>query len=213
MIAAPRVNAWLAGRWAKPVLFGAALLPLAYLLGAAYLDQLGANPAEALVRGSGDWTLRMLCIALLITLLRQALSWQSLARMRRMFGLFVFFYALLHFAAYAWLDQGLDGADISADIAKRPFILVGVSALFLLVPLAATSFNAAQRWLGAARWRALHRAVYLVAVLAVLHFFWMRAGKRNFAEVAVYATVLAALLAWRVREALRRRASRPGTVG
>lgn len=211
MIAAPRVNAWLAGRWAKPVLFGAALLPLAYLLSAAYLDQLGANPAEALVRGSGDWTLRMLCIALLITPLRQALSWQSLARMRRMFGLFVFFYALLHFAAYAWLDQGLDGADISADIAKRPFILVGVSALLLLVPLAATSFNAAQRWLGAARWRTVHRAVYLVAVLAVLHFFWMRAGKRNFAEVAVYATVLAALLAWRVREALRRRASRPGT--
>ena len=136
---------------------------------------------------------------------------QFFFRLRRMLGLFVFFYALLHFAAYAWLDQGADWADISADIAKRPFIVVGVSALLLLAPLAATSFNAAQRWLGAARWRALHRAVYLVAVLAVLHFFWMRAGKRNFTEVAVYASVLAALLAWRVREALRQRASRRAT--
>lgn len=192
------LNRMLAAGWAKPVWFGLSLLPLAWLVFAAFADRLGANPAEALIRSTGDWTLRALCLVLAITPVRQAAGLVALARLRRMAGLFVFFYAALHMAAYAWLDMGLEVADIGADIAKRPFILVGFLALVLLSLLAMTSFNRAIRWLGAARWRLLHRAVYAVAGLAVLHFFWMRAGKNQFTEVAVYATVLGALLAWRV---------------
>ena len=182
---------------AKPLVFLLALLPFFWLLGAALTEQLGPNPAEALVRSSGDWTLRALCVVLAVTPLRVSLGLPALARLRRMLGLFVFFYAALHFLAYAWLDQGLEAADIAMDVAKRPFILVGFVALLLLLALAATSWNRAVRWLGAARWQALHRSVYAVAGLAILHFFWMRAAKRRFAEVAVYAAVLGLLLAWR----------------
>jgi sulfoxide reductase heme-binding subunit YedZ len=122
-----------------------------------------------------------------------------------MLGLFTYFYVFLHFLAWAWFDQGFDPGDMAKDIAKRPFILVGFAAFVLLTPLAATSFNRAIRALGAPRWQALHRLVYVVAPLAILHFFWMRAGKNNFTEVAVYGAILAVLLGWRVREALRRR--------
>ena len=191
---------------AKPLVFLLALLPFFWLLGAALTEQLGPNPAEALVRSSGDWALRALCVVLAVTPSRVSLGLPALARLRRMLGLFVFFYAALHFLAYAWLDQGLDAAAIAADVVKRPFILVGFVALMLLLAMAATSWNRAVRWLGAARWQALHRLVYAVAGLAVLHFFWMRAAKRNFAEVAVYAGVLGLLLAWR---AWRRWRSRP----
>jgi sulfoxide reductase heme-binding subunit YedZ len=120
-----------------------------------------------------------------------------------MLGLFTFFYASLHLVGYAWFDMGWDLPDITADIVKRPFILVGFAGLVLLSVLAATSFNAAIRWLGAQRWQALHRLVYVGALLAVLHFFWMRAAKQNFAEVAVYALIVGSLLAWRLRRALR----------
>ena len=197
--AVPRltVNALLLHRATKPLLFVAALGPFAWLLWGAIANTLGPNPAEALIRGTGDWTLRFLCLTLAVTPLREATGWHALARLRRMLGLFVFFYALLHFTAYAWLDMGLDAAAIVADVPKRPFILVGTLALLLLLPLAATSFDRAIRALGAARWRALHRAVYAIAGLAVLHFFWMRAGKNDFAEVAVYAAILGVLLGWR----------------
>lgn len=188
----------------KPLTFLACLLPLAWLVFAAASDRLGANPAEALIRSTGDWTLRMLCAALAVTPLRQWTGWHLLARLRRMLGLYTFFYAALHALAYAWLDMGLALTDILRDIAKRPFILVGTAALLLLVPLAATSTDRAVRALGAARWRALHRAVYAVAGLAVLHFFWMRAGKNDFAEVAVYAVILGALLGWRAWRRMRR---------
>ena len=205
------MNALLLRREAKPLWFVACLLPLLWLGFGIAADRLGANPAETLIRATGDWSLRALCLVLAITPLRVALAWPALARMRRMAGLWVFFYALLHALAYAWLDMGLEPADIAADIGKRPFILVGFCALLLLLALALTSFNAAIRWLGAARWRLLHRAVYAIAVLAVLHFFWMRAGKNNFAEVSVYAALLAGLLAWRVWN-FSRAASRPATV-
>lgn len=188
---------------AKPMVFAVALLPFVWLFYAAATNQLGANPAEALIRSLGDWTLRFLCIVLAVTPLRVLTGTPALARFRRMLGLFVFFYAVLHMLSYAWFDMGLDGGEIVRDIAKRPFILVGFLALLLLSVLAATSFNRAIRWLGGARWRALHRAVYAVAALAVLHFFWMRAGKNNFAEVFVYAGVLAVLLGWRVVHAWR----------
>ena len=194
----------LASRLAKPCVFLLALLPLGYWLTALFQDALGANPAEALLRGTGLWTLRMLCLLLLVSPLREATGWTLLARMRRMLGLFVFFYALVHFSAYVWLDQSGQWEDIALDIPKRPFILIGLLALLLLFPLALTSFNAAIRWMGAARWRSLHRAVYLIALLAILHFFWMRSGKRNFDEVAVYAAMIGVLLAWRVRRRFSR---------
>ena len=179
---------------AKPLVFLLCLLPLAWLVYGAVANQLGANPAEALIRGLGDWALRFLCVALAVTPVRIHTRTPQLARYRRMLGLFVAFYASLHLVAYAWLDMGLDVADIGRDILKRPFILVGFAAWLLLVPLALTSTNGAVRRLGGKAWRALHRLVYIVAPLALLHFFWMRAGKNNFAEVAVYAVILGALL-------------------
>ena len=196
-------NALLLHRGAKPLVFTVMLAPAAWLLYAAFADRLGPNPAEALIRSTGDWTLRLLCVTLAVTPLRRLTGWHALARLRRMAGLFTFFYATLHFTAFAWLDMGWDAAAILRDVAKRPFILVGATALTLMLPLAATSFDAAVRRLGPARWQALHRAVYAIALLALLHFYWMRAGKNDFAEVTVYAAVVALLLGWRIA---RRRA-------
>jgi sulfoxide reductase heme-binding subunit YedZ len=151
-----------------------------------------------LIRATGDWTLRFLCLTLAVTPLRVMWGLPELLRFRRLLGLFTYFYCVLHLLCYSWLDMGFEWGDIAADIVKRPFILVGFSAFVLLTPLALTSFNRAIRSLGVKRWQWLHRLVYVVAVLAVLHFFWMRAGKSNFAEVWVYASVIAALLVWRV---------------
>ncbi len=199
------VNRWLLRRQAKPLLFIAALLPFAWLLYGAIENTLGANPAEALIRSTGDWTLRFLCLTLTITPLRHITGWHALARLRRMLGLFTFFYGVLHFLCFAWLDMGFELTAILNDIPKRPFILVGTTALLLMLPLAATSFNAAIKALGAARWQALHKLVYAVALLALLHFFWMRAGKNDFAEWAVYAAVLTLLLGWRLWHWLKSR--------
>jgi sulfoxide reductase heme-binding subunit YedZ len=187
---------------AKPVLFVLCLLPLAWLVYGALANTLGANPAEALIRSTGDWTLRFLCITLAVTPLRTWLKQPALARFRRMLGLFAFFYVVLHFLAYAWLDMGLDPAAILRDIPKRPFALVGFTALLLMLPLAATSFNRAIKALGAARWQMLHRSVYAVVLLGLLHFLWMRAAKNDTAEVAVYGIVIAVLLGWRLRRRL-----------
>ncbi len=185
-------------RYAKLLVFFLALLPFVHLLWAAVFEQLGANPAEALVRATGDWTLRMLCVVLAVTPLRVLTASPVLARFRRMLGLFVYFYALLHMLSYSAFDMAFEVADIARDIVKRPFILVGFGAFVLLTCLALTSFNRAIKALGARSWQRLHRAVYVVACLAILHFFWMRAGKNDFAEVAVYAGLLAALLGWRL---------------
>lgn len=183
---------------AKPLIFVLCLLPLAWLVYGIFANTLGANPAEKLIRATGDWTLRFLCITLAVTPVRTVFKQPSLARMRRMLGLFAFFYGCVHFLCYSWLDMGLVWADIVRDIAKRPFILVGTSALVLMTPLALTSFNRAIKGMGAARWQLLHRSVYAVALLGLLHFFWMRAAKSNFNEVAVYAAIIAALLGWRL---------------
>ena len=193
------MNRLLSHRWAKPLVFALCLLPLSWLLYLVVQDQLGANPQEALIRATGDWALRFLVIVLAVTPLRELSGLSALARYRRMLGVFMYFYALLHFLSYSGFDMGFDVADIFNDIVKRPFILVGSLALLLLTPLAATSLNAAIRALGARRWQRLHRLVYAVAGMAVLHFFWMRAGKNDFAEVAVYAGILALLLGWRLR--------------
>ncbi len=198
-----RVKSLLLHRFAKPLLFGFSLTPFCWLLYAAIANQLGANPAEALSRSTGDWTLRFLCLVLAVTPLRVISATPALARFRRMLGLFVYFYAALHFLSYSWFDMGFDLTDIAKDIVKRPFILVGFSAFVLLTPLAMTSFNRAIRMLGAKRWQLLHKLVYGVAGLAVLHFFWMRAGKNNFAEVFVYAAILSLLLGWRLIRFIR----------
>ncbi len=192
------INAGLARRETKPALFVLALLPFVWLIWGAIANTLGANPAEALIRSTGDWTLRFLCLTLAVTPLRTLTGWHALARLRRMLGLFTFFYGVMHFLCFAWLDMGFDAAAIFKDIGKRPFILVGSAALLSMLPLAATSFNAAIRKLGAQRWQRLHRLVYATALLALLHFFWMRAGKNDFAEWSVYAAILALLLGWRV---------------
>ncbi len=194
---------------AKPLLFVLCLLPFAWLFYGAYANTLGPNPAEALIRSTGDWTLRFLCITLAVTPLRVMTGQAALARFRRMLGLYSFFYVVLHFLSYAWLDMGFDLQAIAIDIPKRPFALVGFLALVLMVPLAATSFNRAIKALGAKRWQALHKTIYAIALLGLLHFFWMRAAKNNFAEVAVYAAIIAVLLGWRVWHALQsRRAKR-----
>ena len=200
---------------AKPALFVLALLPFAWLFYGALTNQLGANPAEHLIRSLGDWTLRFLCLTLAITPLRTIAGQPALLRFRRMLGLFTYFYAAMHLLGYAWFDMGFEVDEIAKDIAKRPFILVGFAGFVLLTPLAATSFNRAIRTLGVARWQALHRLVYAVAGLAILHFFWMRAAKHNFNEVAVYAAILGVLLGWRVWHRFRgagslQRARAPG---
>ena len=207
-----RINQYLSSRYAKPITFVLGVLPFIWLLTAAVMDWLGANPAEALERSSGDWTLRMLCVVLAITPLRTIAKLPSLAKFRRMAGLFVYFYAVLHLLAYSWFDMGFDVAEIVKDIIKRPFILVGFIAVVLLTPLALTSFNRAIKALGGKRWQLLHKLVYVVAILAVVHFFWMRAGKNDFAEVAVYAVILGSLLGWRVAQAIKKIRLKPPSV-
>jgi len=194
---------------AKPVLFVLCALPFAWLFYGALSDSLGANPAEALIRRSGDWTLRFLCLTLAVTPLRQWTGLHALARFRRMLGLTTFFYGCAHLLCYSWLDQGFELEVIARDIAKRPFILVGFTALLLMLPLALTSFNRAIKALGAARWQALHKLVYATALLGLLHFFWMRAAKHNFAEWSVYAAILGVLLGWRLLRALPHQPRQP----
>ena len=188
-------------KWALVLL---SLLPFAWLTSGIFLAQLGPNPAEYLIRSTGDWTLRFLCITLLITPLRVISKWPEWLLFRRSLGLLTFFYAAIHALCYSLFDMGWDWADIANDIAKRPFIAVGVGGFVLLAVLAATSFNAAVKAIGAKRWRQLHRTVYGIAVLAILHFFWMRATKRNFSEVLVYASILGVLLGWRVLHLTKR---------
>jgi sulfoxide reductase heme-binding subunit YedZ len=197
-VAPGRTRSPLLGPVAKPLVFVVMALPLAWLVYGILADRLGANPAEALIRATGDWTLRFLCIALAVTPLRVMLQQPALARFRRMAGLFTFFYLVLHFLAYAWLDMGFDPQAIARDIPKRPFALVGFLALLLMIPLAATSFNRAIKALGAARWKRLHQLVYPIALLGLLHFFWVKSAKHNFGEWSIYAVVIAFLLGWRL---------------
>lgn len=192
----------------KPALFVLCLLPLAQLIYQVSTDQAGANPQEFLIRSTGQWALRFLCLTLAVTPLRVLLAQPAFARLRRMLGLYVFFYAVLHLLCYAVFDKDLDLAAISKDLTQRPFIWVGFSAWVLLVPLAATSWHRAIRWLGAQRWQRLHRLVYLIAGLALLHFFWLRASKGRLSAVLVYAAIVGLLLLWRVKHARQTRAPR-----
>ena len=198
---------------AKPVVFALCLLPFVWLFYSALTNQLGPNPAEALIRATGDWTLRFICIVLLVTPLRTVSHTPALARFRRMLGLFAYFYVVIHLLSYSGFDMGFDVGDIVKDIIKRPFILVGFLAFLLLTPLAATSFNRAIKALGARRWQLLHKLVYVISGFGLLHFFWMRAGKNNFAEVFVYAAIIAVLLGWRVQHYIRKKKLLPNKTG
>lgn len=197
----------------RALLFALALLPLARLVLLGASGGLGANPVEFVTRSLGTWALVLLTVALAVTPLRRLTRWAWLARLRRMAGLFCFFYATLHVLAYALLDQHLDWPAIWADIVKRPFITAGFAAFALLVPLAATSTNAAVRRLGGRGWQRLHRLVYLAAPVAVVHYWWHKAGKNDLAEPAVYAAIVGALLALRLLHRLRglRAARQAGT--
>ena len=182
---------------AKIAVFVAAWYPLARIVFFGLTDRLGANPIEFITRSTGLWTLVFLCITLAVTPLRRLTGVAAVLRFRRMLGLYTFFYATLHFTTYVWFDKWFDVAAILKDIGKRPFIMVGFAAFLLLLVLAVTSPRAMVRKLGR-RWQTLHRAIYAIGVLAILHFWWMRAGKHDLILPKTYGAIVIALLGWRL---------------
>jgi sulfoxide reductase heme-binding subunit YedZ len=186
----------------KAVIFVLALLPF---LRMAWLTAAGVpvDPVEFLTHGSGDWALYLLCATLAITPLRRLTGWNWLVRLRRMVGLFTFFYAFMHFMTFLWFDHFFDVAAMWKDVLKRPFITVGFLAFVLLIPLAATSTNAMIKRLGR-NWARLHKVIYVIAPLAILHYWWMKAGKHNFEQPIVWGTVVGVLLLLRVWWSLSR---------
>jgi len=181
----------------KALVFVLALLPF---LRMAWLVVQGVpvEPLEFLTRGTGDWTLYFLCITLAVTPLRRLSGWNWVIKLRRMLGLYAFFYALLHFVTFFWFDHFFDIAEMLKDVVKRPFITVGFIAFVLLIPLAVTSTNAMVKRLGGKRWLWLHRLIYVIAPLGILHFWWMKAGKNDFQEPIIFGAIVALLLAMRV---------------
>jgi len=183
--------------WIKAVVFVAALIPLARMVYLTVTGQL-VEPLEFITRSTGDWTLYFLCFTLAVTPVRRLLKWNWLVKLRRMLGLYMFFYGVLHFMTFLWFDHFFDLAEMWKDVLRRPFITVGFIAFVLLIPLAATSTNGMIRRLGGKRWQWLHRLIYVIAPLAILHFWWMKAGKHNFTEPLLYGSILATLLAARL---------------
>jgi sulfoxide reductase heme-binding subunit YedZ len=190
----------------KAALFLLALLPFARMLYLTVSGQL-VEPLEFITRGTGDWVLYLLCITLAVTPLRRLTGWNWLLRLRRMLGLFAFFYACLHFLTFLWFDHFFDLAEMLKDVVKRPFITVGFIAFVLLIPLAATSTNGMLKRLGGKRWQQLHRLIYVVAPLAILHFWWMKAGKHDFSKPILFGIIVALLLGARLYWRLARSAS------
>lgn len=192
------LNAWLVRPWMKPLLWAVCAVPAIALLVGAMVGSLGANPAEKLIRETGEWALRWLWLTLAITPLRELASLPAVVRFRRTLGVTTFVYAVLHLLSYAGFDKGWALDDIVRDVFKRNFILVGMLAFVVMLPLALTSFNAAVRALGGRRWQWLHRLTYVVAMLGLLHFYLKKAAKNDTDEVLVYAVILAVLFGWRV---------------
>jgi sulfoxide reductase heme-binding subunit YedZ len=180
----------------KALAFALALLPLARLVAGFFLDRLGANPIELITHSTGTWTLTFILVTLAITPLRRLTGWHWLLRLRRMCGLFAFFYGCLHFTTYVWFDQFFDWTAIWKDLGKRRFIWMGFTAFVLMIPLALTSTNAAVRRLGPRNWQRLHRLVYATAVCGVVHYWWL--VKKDVTQPMIYGAVLAALLLARV---------------
>jgi sulfoxide reductase heme-binding subunit YedZ len=181
----------------KAALFVLALVPFARMAWLTVTGQL-VEPLEFITHGTGDWTLYFLCLTLAVTPLRRLTGLNWLIKLRRMLGLFAFFYACLHFTTFLWFDHFFDVAGMWKDVRKRPFITVGFTAFVLLIPLAATSTNAMVRRLGARRWQALHRLIYVIAPLGVLHFWWMKAAKNNLGQPLLFAVIVAVLLGLRL---------------
>jgi len=189
----------------KAVAFALCLIPLVHLGWLGLRGQLGANPIEYITHSTGWWTLAFLLLTLTITPARRLTNWNWLLKLRRMLGLYAFFYVCLHFTTYLWLDQFFDWKSIVKDIGKRPFITVGFAAFLLLIPLASTSTHAMVRRLGARRWQRLHRAVYAIGVLGVLHFWWL--VKKDIREPLIFGALLGALLLVRLVYAARKAAA------
>lgn len=187
----------------KIAVFSVCLLPLGRLLWAAYSDDFGPNPVEFVQRWTGSWTFNLLLITLCVTPLRTISQWHWLLRLRRMLGLFCFFYACLHFLSFIGFDHAFVLEDIAKDIYKRPFVSVGFAAFILLIPLAATSSNWAIRKLGGRKWQELHRSIYLIGILAAFHYFWLVKATALLWPLA-YSVALAILLGWRIRERRRK---------
>ena len=179
----------------KPLIFLASLLPLAWLCWLAWQDRLGANPVETLSHRTGDWSLRFLLLTLAVTPLRRLSGWNGLQKFRRMLGLFAFFYVCLHFGVYLIFDQFFDWAGIVEDVAKRPYITVGFAGWLLLIPLAVTSTNGMIKRLGR-NWQRLHRLVYVIGALGVLHYLWL--VKADLTEPLLYGGILGVLLGYRL---------------
>lgn len=186
----------------KSALFLVCLIPAFLLWRGFELDTLGANPIETITRSLGEWTLRFLLITLTVTPLRKYTGWHWLIRLRRLLGLFTFAYGVSHLLTYVWLDQFFDWEAIAKDIIKRPFITVGFAALMLMLPLALTSSNFAIRKLGGRRWQSLHRAIYPIAILGCVHFWWL--VKKDVTWPLIYTVITVALLGirawWREQE-------------
>ncbi|HSN39011.1 MAG TPA: protein-methionine-sulfoxide reductase heme-binding subunit MsrQ [Burkholderiales bacterium] len=187
----------------KAALFVVCLYPLARLVWLGFTGGLGANPVEFITRSTGTWTLVLLCVTLSVTPLRRLAGWQWLVRLRRMFGLYAFFYASLHFMTYLWLDQFFDLAGIVKDIIKRPFITVGFLAFMLMAALAVTSTSNMVKRLGGRNWQRLHRAVYVIASCGVIHYWWL--VKKDITQPLIYALIVGGLLMMRVVFSVSRR--------
>ena len=194
----------------KSLIFLLALLPFARMVWLTYTGQL-VEPLEFITRGTGDWTLYFLCISLTVTPLRRFTQWNWLIKLRRMLGLFAFFYAALHFTTFLWFDHFFDVQEMWKDVLKRPFITVGFIAFVLLIPLAVTSTNGMVKRLGGKRWQWLHRLIYVIAPLGILHFWWMKAGKHNFAQPILFGVIVGLLLLIRVYFAWSKRAKNART--
>jgi methionine sulfoxide reductase heme-binding subunit len=199
------LNFLLTSKWTKALIFISCCIPFGVLLWDAFHNGLagfpdnmdfGANPIEFITHRTGDWTIRFIVFTLAITPLRQILRQPQLIRFRRMLGLFAFFYGCLHFATWIGLDKNFDWAEMWKDVLKRRFITVGFTALVLMIPLAATSTAGMIRRLGGKRWRALHRLIYVTAILGVIHYYWL--VKSDHRKPLMYAAFVAVLLLWRV---------------
>ena len=191
----------------KAVVFALALMPVAKMAYLTVTQQL-VEPLEHITRGTGDWVLYFLCMTLAVTPLRKFTGWNWILKLRREIGLFVFFYAFLHFMTFLWFDHFFDVAEMWKDVLKRPFITVGFSAFVLLIPLAITSTNGMIRRLGGKRWQWLHRLIYLVAPLGILHFWWMKAAKQDFEQPIIFGAIVAVLLGLRIYWKLAKPAAR-----
>jgi methionine sulfoxide reductase heme-binding subunit len=201
-------------RTAKVVIFALCLAPLGLLLWRGTHNGLGANPIEFITHATGDWTLRFLVLTLAVTPVRKLLGRPQLVRFRRMLGLFAFFYGCLHLVTYVWLDKFFDFSAMLADVAKRRFITVGFTAFVLLLPLALTSTAGWIRRLGGRKWQALHRLIYVSAVAAVVHYYWL--VKSDVRLPVFYGAVVGMLLLWRAinrRQAPPVRTTQPAPAG